>query len=274
VSKPDFVTLAEDLVGPAEAIERYFEDKGFKVTREPSALAYPYTPTLRCKRGRTTIVLEVDGAIRVERVQEWIRYGCSLSSDFRVAAVTPASVPRNLTIEDALRAEKAGIYLVAKNVTEICISHDLSLNMSLPELSALPPKVRAVLGPMYEQYEHSHWREAFESGCQAFEVACRAYLKAGLASGRIVVLTDTGKERKVTDSTLNKMSLGVLAIAFANIQSPNHSDIALASILAKINPNRILAAHHKNTAAAERKLRKYVGQDVWLFIAGLRKIFE
>jgi hypothetical protein len=183
-------------------------------------------------------------------------------------------VPRNLTIEEALRAEKAGIYLVGDVVTEICISHDLSLNMSLPELSGLPPKVRAALGPMYEQYEHSHWREAFESGCQAFEVACRAYLKAGIASGRIVVLTDKGKARKLTGGTVDKMSLGVLAVAFANIQTPNHSDIALASILAKINPNRILAAHHKNTAAAERKLRKYVGQDVWLFIAGLRKIFE
>jgi hypothetical protein len=274
LGKPDFVTLAEDLVGPAELVETYFEGKGYKVSREPGVLAYPYTPTLRCKRDRTTIVVELDDSVRAGRMREWIRYGCSLNSDFRVAAAVPARAARDLAIEEGLRGEKAGIYLAGEAVTEIAMPHDLSLNMALPELAQLPPKVRKVLGPMYEQYEHSHWREAFETGCQAFETECRKYLKTAIASGRVKVLGENGRPRKLSDKTIDKMSLGVLAVAFNNIETPNHADMALASILTKINPNRILVAHHKNKAASEARLRKYVGSDVWLFVAGLRKIFE
>lgn len=274
MSKPSFVTLAEDLIGPAETIEQYFDGKGYKVVREPQVLAYPYTPTLRCKRDRTTIVVEVDSAIRAGRIREWVRYGCSLNSDFRVAAAIPAQATRALEVEDGLRGDKAGIYIIGDAVTEICMPHDLSVNMALPELAGLPVKVRKALGPMYEQYEHSHWREAFESGCQAFETECRRYLKESIASGRVMVLTDKGRARSLSDKSIDKMSLGMLAAAFANIKAPNHSDTALASILAQINPNRIGVAHHKTSAATEAKLRKYVGSDVWLFVAGLRKIYE
>jgi hypothetical protein len=274
VTRPDFVTLSEDLVVPAETIERYFESHGHRVVREPTALPYPYTPTIRCKRDRTTIVVEVDRSIRLERVREWIRYGCSLNTDFRVAVATPADEPRDVSAEDALRTEKGGIYVVGTTVTEICVPHDLSLNMTLPDLAQLHPKVRKALGPMYEQYDHSHWREAFETGCQAFEMECRRYLKDGVASGRIVVSDEKKRARRLTEKTIDKMSLGNLAIAFAHIQAPNHADTALASTLAQINPNRIGVAHHKTTPATEAKLRKYVGNDVWLFVGGLRRIYE
>ncbi len=273
MSKPDFVTLAKDLVGAAERVETYFEEKGYKISREPDVLAFPYTPTLRCKRDRTTIIVELDDSIRLERMLEWVRYGCSLNSDFRVAVVVPAHVTRDLDVEEELRKAKAGIYLAGTDVTEIAMPHDLSLNMTLPELAQLPPKVRKILGPMYEQYEHSHWREAFESGCQAFETECRKYLRTAIASGRVRVLSDSGRPRNLSDGTIEKMSLGMLAVAFSNIETPNHADMALATILTKINPNRILVAHHKNTAASEARLRKYVGSDVWLFVAGLRQIF-
>jgi hypothetical protein len=273
LTKPDFVTLAGDLFGAAELVEAYFEDKGYKVVREPEVLAYPYTPTLRCKRDRTTIVVEFDEVIRSERARDWVRYGCSLNTDFRVGVAFPASAPRDLEVEESLRSEKVGLYVAGEPVTEVAMPHDLSLNMSLPELARLPPKIRKVLGPMYEQYEHSHWREAFESGCQAFETECRKYLKAAIASGRIKVLGDNGRPRKLSSATIDKMSLGTLAVAFSGIDAPNHADTALASILSEINPNRILVAHHKTKASSEARLRKYVGNDVWLFVAGLRKIY-
>ncbi|MGA7705782.1 MAG: hypothetical protein WB998_12900 [Solirubrobacteraceae bacterium] len=272
MAKPDFVTLAEALVGPAEAIESYFENLGYRVQREPTALAYPYAPTMRCKRNRTTIVVELDDAIRLDRASEWVRYGCSLNSDFRVAVATPAETARDLQAEDALRAEKAGIYIAGGPVMEVCAPHDLSLNLALPELAQLPHKVRKCLGPMYEQFEHSHWREGFESGCQAFEVECRKYLKAGMASGRIVVLDKRQRVRTLTDEGIDRMSLGQLKVAFGNIQTPNHADTALADILAKINPARVGVAHHKTTPATEVKLRKNVGRNVWLLVAGLRKV--
>ncbi len=274
MSKPDFVTLADSLIGPAETVERYFEDLGYKVVREPDVLDYPYTPTLRCKRDRTSIVVDVDAAIRIERVKEWVRYGRSRSFDFRVAAAVTLDQPRNLAAEDAARAAKAGVYTVGESVTEIVMHHDLSLNLDPPELAEMSPKIRKALGPMYEQFDHSHWREGLETGCQAFETECRRYLKSGIASGRLVVLTDAGNPRKFADATIDKMTLGKLAATFGNIQTPNHADTALASVLTQINPHRVAVAHHKTTSQTEAKLRKHVGKAVWLVVAGMRKIFD
>jgi hypothetical protein len=273
VTKPEFVTLASSLIGPAETVARYFEDLGYKVVREPDVVDYPYTPTLRCKRDRTTIIVEVDSAIRLERVREWVRYGRSRSFDFRVAIATSTENPRDVSAEDATRNARAGVYVVSEAVTEIYMHHDLSVNLDPPELAEMSHKMKKALGPMYEQFDHSHWREGLETGCQSLEAECRKYLKKGIASGRVVILNDAGRRRQIAESTIDKMTLGRLAVTFAHIQTPNHADTALASVLAQINPHRVAVAHHKTTPQTEAKLRKHVGKAVWLLVAGMRKLF-
>lgn len=273
MAKPEFVTLADALVAPAEAIEAYFEKMGYTVTREPAALDYPYTPTLRCKRNRTTIAVDVDSSIRISRVSEWARYGRSRSFDFRVAAATPVA-GRDLAIEEAARAEKAGVYLIGDSITEVCAPHDLSINLDPPELGDMSRKMKRALGPMYEQFERSHWREGLESGCQALESECRKYLQQGIAGGRLVVLDKVGRRRHLTDKSIDGMTLGRLAVTFSQIQTPNQADTAIGRVLAEINPHRVAVAHHKTTPRTEAKLRKHVGKAVWLIVAGLRKIFD
>jgi hypothetical protein len=276
VAKPDFVTLADALIGPAEVAETHFETVGYAVVREPDVLDYPYTPTLRCKRHRTTIVVEVDDAVRLERVQEWIRYGRSSNSDFRVAVAIPADKDRQLDVEDTIRTLGAGIYQVggASTAVELYMPHDLSVNVSLPDLGNMPLRVKRALGPMYEQMGRSQWREGFETGCQAFEDECRKYLKKGLAGGRIVVLDKAGRRRNLTEKVIDGFTMGKLAIAFANIQTPTHADSALAKILAKIRPRRNAVVHKKTTPATEARLRANVGKDVWLLFAGIKTICD
>jgi hypothetical protein len=273
VAKPDFVTLADGLIGPAEMIEAYFENLGYKVVREPAALDYPYTPTLRCKRDRTTIAVDVDSSIRMPRVSEWVRYGRSRSFDFRVAVATPGA-KRDLTGEERTRAEKAGVYVIDTSVTVVCEPHDLSVNLDPPDLTEMSRKMKRALGPMYEQFGRTNWREGLESGCQALEKECRSYLKKGIAAGRVIVLDKKGRPRHVADKTVEGMTLGRLAVTFAQIQTPNQADIEIGRVLAEINPHRIAVAHHKTTARTETQLRKHVGKAVWLLVAGLRKVFD
>ena len=65
------------------------------------------------------------------------------------------------------------------------------------------------------------------------------------------------------------MTLGALAHAFQRIQVKNFADSTIAKILVQINPDRVLQTHHSQTAAAESKLRKHVGQHMWSVIAAL-----
>lgn len=276
MAKPDFVTLADALIGAAEAAEKHFETVGYTVVREPDVLDYPYTPTLRCKRHRTTIIIEIDDAIRLERVREWTSFGRSSNSDFRVAVATPHDKDRQLEAEKAARELGAGIYQVggAQAAVELHMPHDLSLNVSLPDLGNMPRRVKRALGPMYEQIGRSQWREGFETGCQAFEDECRRYLKKGIDGGRIVVLDKAGRRRHLTEKAVDRLTMGQLAIAFANIQTPNHADTAVAKILAKVTPRRNAVVHKKITRATETRLRKNVGKDVWLLFAGIKTIHK
>lgn len=275
MAKPDFLTLADELIAIAELAENYFETVGYTVTREPDVLDYPYTPTLRCKRHSTTIVVEVVDVIRAERIQEWTRYGRSSNKDFRVAIATDAAKGRQVDVEERIRTLGAGIYLVgSSNTVEIHMPHDLSVNVELPELANMPLRIRKALGPMYEQFGRSQWREGFETGCQAFEDECRSYLKKGVSGGRIVVLDKLGRRRNLSEAAIDRLTMGQLGVAFANIQTPNHADTALAKVLAKITPRRNAVVHKKITPATEARLRRNVGKDVWLLFAGIKAVCD
>jgi hypothetical protein len=127
---------------------------------------------------------------------------------------------------------------------------------------------------MYEQFGCSEWREGFETGCQAFEDECRSYLKKGISGGSIVVLDKLGRRRNLSEAAIDRLTMGQLGVAFANIQTPNHADTALAKMLAKITPRRNAVVHKKITPATEARLRRNVGKDVWLLFAGIKMICD
>jgi hypothetical protein len=148
----------------------------------------------------------------------------------------------------------------------------MALNVSLPKLETPPSQMRKILGPVYEQFNRSQWREGFEDACQAVETHARRYLAKGLASGRIALVTAKGKSRSLTTAQIDKLTLGQLAVAFAEIQNQNHADASIAKVLARINKDRVGVAHHKAKPATEARLRKNVGRHMWSVIAALKEL--
>jgi hypothetical protein len=157
-------------------------------------------------------------------------------------------------------------------VSELLPPHDLALNVALPELRSFSPALRRILGPVYEKFNRGDWREGFEEACLVLETEARNYLKEGIRSTRITILDKRGAPNNPTLTKVGRMTLGQLASVFARIQSQNHTDSLLAGILPKINPDRIGVVHKKRTVAAENRLRKNVGKNMWMLINALKAI--
>jgi hypothetical protein len=146
----------------------------------------------------------------------------------------------------------------------------LAFNVELPELIKMPPVLRKMLGSAYEKFGRKEWRDGFEDACLSLETECRNYLLKGLKSGRIVVLKKNGQPESLTVTKVKRMTLGQLADVFSRIQSQNHVDSLLAGSLKAINPDRILVAHRRRSAAAERRLRRFVPKQMWVVINALQ----
>jgi hypothetical protein len=259
-----FLTVAEELLVHAECVAEYFEEHGYSVKVEQGDIEYPYTPTLHCKRSRTTVLVEIYSSIRYDHIDDWTRYARSCNRDTRIALALPRDVPRTPDDDSKLRDLGVGLYLSDGEKTEEVIAPlDMAVNVQLPDLKTFRPKMRKVIGPVYEQFVHSHWREGFEEACQAVEVLARQYLKEAKGTGRIVFVTETGKQRNLTDKQIDKLPLGALAEAFGQIQTQNYSDSTIGKVLRRINKDRVGVAHHKAKPATESRLRKNVGQHMW-----------
>ena len=218
-----FRTLSIDLVEYAEAVANDFERRGFTIRVEKSELGFPYTPTILCIRRPTTVIVEVISQIQQDRLDAWVSYARSSGRDTRVAVCISDTVAISPDQGPKLRQDGIGLYTSNGHTIEERIAPmDLGLNVTLPPLESLPQKVRTLLGPAYEQFGRTQWREGFEDACKALENEARRYLKAGSRMGRIRI--DTGRRLRIlTDKEINKMTIGALANAFSEIQSQNHS---------------------------------------------------
>jgi hypothetical protein len=268
-----FLTVAEELLEHAECVAHFFEHHGYSVKVEHAEIGYPYTPTLRCRRPPTTLLVELYGSVPHDRVDAWTRYARSRSRDTRVALAVPHDTPRKPEDDSKLRELGVGLYLSDGTKTEEAIPPlDMAINVQLPELKTLPPKMRKILGPVYEQFERSQWREGFESACQAVEVLGRKYLKDGMDAGRIVLGTKAGKSRSLTHRQIDRLTLGQIAEAFGQIQNQNYSDVTIAKVLVRLNKDRVGVVHHKTKYATETRLRKNVGQHMWNVVTALKEL--
>jgi hypothetical protein len=267
-----FKTVADELLAHADIIADDFERRGFKVRVEHTDLGFSYTPTLHCRRGATTVIVELDGQIRIDRLEYWIRYAHSCGKDTRVALCLPSSV--TVTAERIATLQQKGIGLYAAfpdRAVEQVAPADLALNVQLPELNSLPRQIRELLGPIYEQFNRSHWREGFEDACQVLETEARRYLNRWSRTGRVQILRKTGPVA-LTAREVNRMTMGQLAANFADIQAQTHADNVIGQALATINRDRVGVAHYKRRATTERRLRTNVGQHMWTILAALKEM--
>ena len=275
MTRRDYLTVPDELLELSDAIGDGLELRGYRVSIEPRSLGYPYVPTFvgSRERGRTTLVVEVVREIPLARVDEWVRFAKSSSRDTRVAIGMGADVNRTAREDRYIRDQGVGLYvpLETGSLMEVAPPQDLPMNLQLPNPSAMHSKVRAVLGPAYEQFERSNWREGFGDACQVVEAHSRRYLKKGLASGRIN-LVSVGKAGIPSSADIDAMTLGQLGAVFRRVQAPNRADATIASALLRLNPDRIGEAHLKSQAATERRLRRNVGRHMWIVADALRAL--
>lgn len=273
MSSPAFLTLPEELLELGVAGDGHFKTLGYSVRREKADLAFPYTPALHCKRGTIRLLVEVAETVDHERMKEWSAFGKSSSSDTRVAVLLPANAA--LTGRDMSAAQKVGYGVLRKDngdIHELVAPVDLALQLEPPELQNYPNSIRKALGPSYEQINRGNWVEGFEDACNAVEDRARKYLVKHMASGRITISQGKTSGIALTKAEIEKMTLGALKNTFLAIDNPNHADAVIAQCLTKLNPDRILAAHKRREAAAQRRLRKNVGKQMWIVLKALKEL--
>lgn len=271
----EFLTVAEELLGPATAAAQFYDSLGYAVTAEPRELGYPFAPTLRCKRQSTTCFVEVSADAALERLREWVSFGRSAKADTRVLLAIPDGVTLSARKQMALKQLGVGLLIAgAGGVSEFMSPQDLAVNVELPDLAKDPKRLRAVLGSVYEHFERSQWREGFEEACVALESSARSYLWDALETGRTAVLTDAGNVKKLTKAKVFRLTMGGLARDFANMQKQNHSDSIIGATLTQLNRDRIRVVHKKRAPAAERALRTNVGGQMWKIVGALREIYK
>lgn len=270
-----FRTLPDNLVEHAEAALKHFEQYGYTVKAERDEVGFPQTPTLLCRRKRTTLILEVVSKIDFARLKEWVAYGRSYGGDFRAAVCVPEVVGVKADDEEALRNLGVGLYVVAsEKLKERLQSSDLALNVELPQLGRLQKKIRKALGPAYEEFDKRQWLDGFETACKALEEEGRRYLKRHVARKRIQVIDQKGKVTTPSPKQVNKMPLGTLAKQFSQIASKTRADSILEKAFTAVNKDRVAVTHFRSHRRTEDRLRRNVGRHMWTIVSAMKVAFD
>ncbi len=149
-----YLTVSDELVGCADATVKYFRDRGYRIKVEPENLEYPYTPTFEGTRSPIRMVIEVMPYVLEDRVQQWVRYGKSCTSDTRLVLCCPNQQNISVKLQVQLKELGVGLYLFGgEGMPEVLAPRDLAFNVELPELHSLPASVRRSLGLVYEKFE-------------------------------------------------------------------------------------------------------------------------
>jgi hypothetical protein len=269
----EFRTVPDELLGVAVSAGDWLESRGFKVTPERHETGYPFTPTLHGKRASTTAIVEVDSAITIDRLQEWVGFGRSRGADTRVWCAMPEDARRTGKEDLKLKELGVGLLLVGESgAAEMLAAKDIAVSVVLPGVKTLPRRVQKALGPVYDHFDRAEWREGFEEACLALEDAARKHLWRGVRAGRITILTSSGMREQLTKQKIDGFTMGQLADRFSRIVQQTHADRVIGDSLKKVNPDRIGVVHHKRRAAAEAKLRRNVGSQMWLIVGALKEI--
>jgi hypothetical protein len=274
VARRTYRTVPTELIETADRLGDFLEARGYRVTVEECPLGCPYTPTLRATRTPTTLLLEVAHRINVERAAKWKSFGRSCSDDTRFALAVPVGTRRTAKTLERLQSLKVGLYVISEaDVQESLEPQDLGAEFELPSVARTPERYRKAIGPSREKFERGDWREGFLAACSALETEAKAYLKREVASTRAVVLTPTGKPRKLTPAQIDRLTIGGLETVFVQIQNQNQTDTVVHAALARIRPDRNAATHTPTNRRTEQRLRKNVAHHMWVIDAALRAIF-
>ncbi len=271
--KRDYITTGDDVVEYADLVADYLETHGWRVRVEFSEVGFPFTPTLTATRQQTTMIVEVDTSLRADRTEQWLRYAKSCSRDTRVGVCLAPAEPLSVKEFGWLRDRGIAVYEVsAGKVQQLSPPTDQAMSVELPALDGMHRKLRERLAPAYEQFEGGDWREGFRTACEAFEQLARDRLKQGMRSRRVILTRSNGNPWRLTVSGVDKLTMGQLADVYGAIQTQTHADAVTHKVLKAVNPERVLATHHRGRAMTEKRLRQNVGQHMWKVYAAMKEL--
>lgn len=269
----EFRTVPEELLGVAAATGSWLASRGFSVTVERGETAYPFTPTLYGSRNQTTAIVEVDDQVHLDNMREWVSFARSRTSDTRVWCAIGEDASHSARTDARLSELGIGLLLVSDGkAREAIAARDLAVNLELPSVEGLSPGLQSALGPVYEHFDRSEWRECFEEACHALEEAARRHLWEGIKAGRVVVLTGDGETENLTKAKIDKLTMGGLSFRFERILQQSRDDRVIGDALKEIKPHRNRVVHHKTKTSTEESLRREVGSKIWLIFGALKKI--
>ncbi|HMI81681.1 MAG TPA: hypothetical protein VK480_07825 [Solirubrobacterales bacterium] len=270
----EFKTVPEELLGVASAAGAWLTSRGYKVTAEKYEVGYPLAPTLHGKRSPTTAIIEVDGEVVESNMRQWAAFGKSRTTDTRVWCAVSESVKRTGRQDLLLKELGIGLLVVGNDqAQEMIAPKDLGVNVEMPDIDGLSPRLQKALGPVYDHFDRGEWREAFEEACLALEDAARKHLWKGIKAGRIVIQNEHGlKIEKLNKGDIDRLTMGGLASRFSRIVKQSQADRIIGDALKQVNPHRIDVAHHKTKSSGEAKLRRNVGAKMWLIFGALKEI--
>ena len=276
MNKPRFTTIPDEMLHVAEGVYRQLTTEGYRVSVEFQKIEFPRTPSLQAKRGHTTLLIEVTSQVEKAIALAWTRYGHSCDSDTQFAFAIPNQPGASQGDMEFCAINKVGLltFDVAGSGMELIPPIDLGMRIELPELSKLPPKVRAAVATSYKKFERGDWRDGLADGCLAVEDRARRYLKGRISKPGVRVLSEKGKPLNLTNTQIEKATLGALGKYFLGISSPNALDSLLAKTIPIINPERIGTVHKRHSASVEKKLRSKAGQRMYAAINCLQELLK
>lgn len=272
MTRNQFNTVSDDLLPFAESAVKYFRSRGYTVSIERQELGFPFAPTLKCVRQQTTLVVDLQSRILLERLSQWVAYCKSRNRDTRISVVLPETTGIKPEHEDKLREKGIGCYIATeRNLTRKVPPRDLTISLTLPNLTELPRKLRQLLGHSYDRFEESDTIDGFYEACEVLENECKLYLKRGIDSGRLKFISKKGP-RMYTKSQINSRPMGHLIDIFEQIQNKNSIDNRLYQALIRINPDRIRASHKRSRASVAQRLSRNATHHMWVIIQALKSI--
>ena len=267
----EFRTVPDELLAVAAAAGEWLRSLGYTVTPERREIGYPFTPTVYGKRRSTTAFIEVDAEVAIDRLQEWVAYGRSRTSDTRVWCAIAEDAVRTGQQDRQLKDLGVGLLLVSGGeAVEMIPPKDLALNVALPDIGTFPRRLQTKLGPVYEHFDRAEWRECFQEACLVLEDSARHHLWKGIRAGRVVLVMDDGTQEQLSKKVVDRLTMGQLAVRFSRIAQQTHADRAIGDALKRVNPDRVNVVHNKHRA--EAKLRRNAGSQLWLIFGALKEI--
>jgi hypothetical protein len=172
----------------------------------------------------------------------------------------------------SLRELGVGVYISDGDaLTEIVAPKDLSMNLSLPDLSGEKRALKVVLAPAYAKFERGDWADGFKDACQLLEALARRALVNSIR-GSSVSFTKNGAPKVYNEAQVKRQTLGQLSHSYAEIVLPTAQQQIVARALQELNPDRVGAVHQTNDGRVRRRLRGKVGVHMWMVVKGLRAL--